>query len=420
MVDPLIFFQKIILAIAIGALIGIEREKRGKGQLVEGLRTFTLVSLLGAISGFLSETLNNQFVVLIVFASIGILTILGYMTKVSKQKHYGLTTEIAFLLTFSIGVIIYFGSYLIGVTLGIFLTLILFLKESSHIFVKHLTKQEIFDAIIFAIIAVIILPQLPDKFIGPLNIFNPFLIWTSIVLVLTISFSSYIAMKVFGVKNGLAFTGLFGGLASSTAVTVSMAEKVKANPKILYSAIFAISIASSTMFFRTIFVSYFFNQTVALKLLVPLGILGIVGYVLSFLAWRKSEKEKPVFKFSSPLALKSALKFAVFFVIIFTISALAKRYFGETGIYFISGIGGLLDADAVAISLSTLASVNSINTITLGIILATLANTFSKWFLVNWLSTKQMSKEIAKIFGILILIGIILLAIFRFSNISLF
>lgn len=416
MIENFLLFQKIVLSLALGALVGVEREKRGKGELPEGLRTFMLVCLLGVLSGFFSDVLKSSLPFLISFFSVAALTALGYVAK-TKRGHLGLTTEMAFLTMFAIGFIIFFENYpyFLSISLGILLTFILIFKELMHRFAKHLKIKEIRDAVIFAILTFIILPMLPNRTVDSFNALNPFLIWLSLVLVLSIGFVGYIAIKIFGAKMGLVLTGLFGGLASSTAVSISMAEKVRENKKILYSAAFAVIIASSTMFLRAIFVSSIINYNVGFILLIPFTIIAFGGYLLSYLSWRKSLKEKAVLEIGSPLALKPAIKFTIFFVVILLFSKLAQNYFGQAGIYLVAIIAGLVELDAINISLSSLAlsSLSPFLAIE-GIILACMSNTVSKWFLTRWFGTKKMAVEVGKVFVVLLALGFFMLFLLVF------
>jgi uncharacterized membrane protein (DUF4010 family) len=406
-------FSKIVLSLALGALVGIEREKRGKGELVAGIRTFMLVSLLGTLSGYFSQILNSTIIIAISLFLVGALTVLGYLSKV-RRKHLGITTEIAFILTFIIGLVIFFDSYpyFLSVSLSILLTFILVSKSFSHKFAKHLTDKEIWDAIIFGIVTFIILPLLPRTTIDPFNSINPFVIWLSIVIILGVSFFGYIAMKVFGPRKGLPLAGFLGGLASSTAVTIDMAQKVKTNKKIFYSAIFTVVLASSAKFLRMIAISFIFNTDVALKLFLPLVILSTSGFVLSLFSWKKVSHDKTSVSIKSPLALGSTLKYGLFFVVILFFSNLAKNFLGASALLIIAPITGLVDVDAITISFSSLAATGLSPTVAaLGILLAGLSSIASKWFLSRWIGNKSMGMEVGKYFSILLLIGILSLVL---------
>jgi uncharacterized membrane protein (DUF4010 family) len=404
-------FLKILISLGIGALIGTEREHRGKGELAQGIRTFMLASLLGLLSTYFSTIFHSFLIFYISFLAVCTLTVLAYMNKI-KSKHLGLTTEFAFLITFLLGVLVYFDNFpfYISISLSIFLFFTLASKELLHAFSKHLTKEEIWNFAIFAILSFVVLPILPNKPIDPFNAINPFMIWASIVVVLSLSFVAYILMKIFGAKKGLILSGFLGGIVSSVAVTISMASQAKKNKKILYSAIFSILIASSTMFLRMFFLSTLFNLKLAPFLFFPLATLSILGYFSSLGFLEKVEKEKPKMMLKSPLDFKVALRFGIFFISSLFFVHVTKNYFGEMVIYPIAFITGLGDVDAVTISLSSLAYTSiSPGVAVNGIILAALSNTLSKWLLVFWLGNREMASNIGKTFLALMIVGAIIL-----------
>jgi uncharacterized membrane protein (DUF4010 family) len=334
--------------------------------------------------------------------------------KYWKNKTIGLTTEIALILTYFIGVIAFYESYpyILTVSLGIILTLILLSLETMHKFARHLTEKEIKDAVIFAILAFIILPILPNEPIDPFGALNLHTVWFTIVLVLSVSFVAYVLMKVLGVRYGLMFTGLFGGVASSTAVTVSMSEKVRQNKRIIDYAIFAIVAASSTMFLRQVFIASVFNFDIIFSLLLPMLAISAFGYLLSFFVWKKAEKEKPEIKIDSPLALKPALKFAIIFSITLFLTNVLQQNFGITIVYPLALVAGLVDVDAITISLATSTLTGlPMHEAVIGIILAGLSNTFYKWFYLQCLGNKEMAIKVGKVFGLIILFGIFLLVL---------
>jgi len=404
-------FLKIVLSLGVGALVGVEREQKGKGELAQGIRTFMLASLFGMLSSYFSFQLQSFIPFYLAFVIAGILTALGYLNK-TKIKHFGLTTEFAFLLTFLLGVLVFYDSFpfYLSVSAAILLTFILASKDMLHGFSKHLTNEEIWNAVFLAILAFVILPILPNQTIDPFNAINPFVVWASVVTVLSISFVAYILMKIFGAKRGIILTGLLGGAVSSMAVAVSMANDVKKHKKLLYSATFALIIASSTMFLRVLVISSIFNQGIGLRLFIPLAILGVLGYILAISFFEKILKEKPKLVLKSPLDLKTALWFGFLFTLILFLSNLARNYFGESVIYLVAFLAGLIEVDAATISLSSLALTSISPAIAVrGIIIAALSNTFSKLVIVYRLGTREMTIEVGKIFLALIVVGGILL-----------
>ena len=401
-------FLKIVLSLAIGALVGIEREQRAKGEVAQGIRTFMLSSLLGFLSTYFSVLFQSFLIFYLTFIFSGILTVLAYFKK-TKAGHVGQTTSFAFLLTFLLGTLVYFDSFpfYLSVSLAILLTFILASKEILHAFSKHLTKEEVWNAVFFAVLSFVVLPILPNKTIDPFNSINPFLIWSSVVIVLSLSFAAYILMKIFGPKKGIILSGILGGIVSSVAVTISMASDAKKNKKIFFSAIFSIIVASSTMFLRMFFISSIFNYSLSFQIFAPLAILSVLGYFCALSYMEKIKKEKPKLILRSPLELKTALRFGLFFMLTMMLINIAKNYFSEAVIYPIALITGLADVDAIVISLSSLALTSiSLSVAAKGIILAALANTFSKWLLTLWLGTKKMALDVGKVFLALILFGI--------------
>jgi uncharacterized membrane protein (DUF4010 family) len=420
MIENYVLLQRIALTLAVGALIGVEREWRGRGEHIAGLRTFMLVCLTGFLSGTVADLLQSSIVIYVAMIFSGAFVLVGYIYKAHHVRMYGITTEIAFLMTFIIGLMLSFESVNVfyPITVSIILTFILVSKESMHAFVRHLKQKEIFSAVVFAIITFVILPVLPNEIIDPMwsNSLNPRMIWLSMVLVLSISFAGYIAMKIFGAKRGMAVTGIFGGIASSTSLSISMSEMVRDNKKILYPAVFAVVVAASTMFLRGVVLATVINPEVGVRLLIPFSILAVIGYLFSLKKWKQCSKEKSFdVNIKSPLALRSAFKFLIFFTLILFTSGLAKNYFGDSNavytFYLIALIAGLIDIDAVVISMASLSMTLPIVAVN-SILIAALSNTLSKWILIRWFSeSRQMTREVGKIFSVMLAVGIILLLI---------
>ena len=426
-------FQKVMLSLAIGALVGIERErhakadvyekpqkgKRGKGgkkrvvkqekEMFAGFRTFMLISLLGLLTSHMTSIVLNMAPIYIGIASIAALALISYYMNFKKFGVIGMTTEIAFFLTYVIGIFLYFESapFFLSISLGIILTLILFFREPLHKFAWGLTKKEIRDAIIFGALLFIIYPLLPSQPIGPMGSVNLSLIWESMMVVMLVSFAGYVAMKVFSYKIGIGIAGVFGGLASSTSVSVLMAEEAKKNRSVMQSAVFTIVIASSTMFFRMIVVSLLFGFNVGVSLMPSFLLLASVGYVLSYVPFEKSRKLRARIKLESPISFKPIAQFVLLFAIIGFATHMARIY-APSAMYLIAILSGLFDVDAITISLSAMGGggLIPVKTAMLGIILAALSNTVSKAALVRWIGGKRIGNEIFKLFAIIVLTGV--------------
>jgi len=396
---------KFVLSLLLGALVGIEREKRGRGELIEGLRTFMLVCFLGTVSGYFSEIFNNTYISIVAFFSVGILATVGYNIKAYKKKHYGLTTEIAFILTFLFGIMVFYELYFFAIASTVILTLILISKEHLHAFAKNLTKEEVRSAIIFAVLAFVILPILPKYSLDPWGVLNPYRIWLAMVLVLLVSFVAYVALKILGPRYGAAVSAFFGGLVGSTPVTISMSEQARASRKMTHYAAFTIMVACSTMFLRVAALTFALNSDITLAAFTPIILLGLLGYLLSVFKWRRDIRKKFGVKMASPLAFKTALKFASLFILTLFVTRIAQSYFGSSGIYIVSIVSGFADVDAITISLAT--STLPPLVITSSILLACLSNTLLKFAIADMIGHKKMAEQLAPYFFITLAAGII-------------
>lgn len=412
----LLIFEKIILSLAIGALIGVEREWHAKksNDIMAGMRTFMLVSVLGLMTSYISSMFSSNIFIYIGLAAVASAMVAGYCINFKKTGSMGLTSELAFLLTYVIGVILFFeeSPFFLSISLGVILTIVLFFREPMHRFVKQRTKKEVRDAVIFAALVFIVLPILPNYPLDPYGAFNPYLVWLSMVLVMTVSMVGYVAVKTLG-KHGLSVTGFFGGLANSTSVTVSMSALAKKSRQAAKSASFVVIVASSTMFLRMVFVSMFFDADVALLLAPVFGVICAIGYIISLFAWRRIGKKTTGIQMSSPISFKSVLKFMVIFVIVLFASNLAKTYF-PSAIYPIAALSGIFNVDAITIGLASMAGGISADVAVTGIIIAAVSNTISKMAMARIIGGKEMGKSVGKLFIPLIISSVVVAAMLFF------
>jgi len=429
-----LLFQKILLSLAIGALVGMERERHAKDDAIReyakigskkkhvakpveiwaGFRTFMLISLFGVLTSHMTSIVLTMWPLYIGIVSVAVLAFMSYYLNYEKFRVIGMTTEIAFFLTYIIGVLLYFEStpFYLSISLGIILTIILFFREALHRFAYGLTAKEIRDAIVFAALLFIIYPLLPRVPIGPFSAINLSLVWESMLVVMFVSFASYVAMRILGDKLGLGVAGIFGGMASSTSVALMMAEEAKKNKNAIQPALFAIVVSSSTMFFRMIIVSLLFGYLVGIALTPAFLILSSVGYVLSYIPLQKVKKSKTKIKLDSPIAFRPILQFTVLFTIVLFTSHVAKLYM-PSAIYVIAILSGLFDVDAINISLSSMAASGLIpfNIAVISLIMAALSNTVSKAAIVRWIGGEKIGKEVARLFSVIVLAGLVALFI---------
>lgn len=396
------FLAKLIIAVAVGGLIGIERER--KATIIAGVRTFTLTSVFGMLASRFAGEINSLILVAAVLF-IGAMAAEAYWIKSMKLKTFGVTTVMALMITFFLGVAVDRGYHLASAMAAVIITFLLASKEILQQLARSLTQVEITDALKFGIVTVVVLPVLPNRTIDHWGLFNPYLTWLMVALVLGISFVAYIAMKLLGLNRGVGVTGLLGGMVSSTAVTTIMAEKVRKNPRMLEHAALVVVLASSIMFIRTEIISGFINPQVAMRMLFPMAAAALVGVSESFVKMgRAKETVSGAIEFGSPFAFSPALKFAAFFAAILAFSQLATFYFGSFGIYIVSVIGGIVNLDAITISMSSMALTGKIgaDAAANAIILGCFVNTIVKWGLAYAFGNRRMAFRVGRAFLMII------------------
>lgn len=399
---------KFALVLALGGLVGFERERRHKEA---GVRTFILIAATGFLTAFLSEVFGSA-VFLVMLAGAMVLASLSYHDHIYRKSHIGLTTVFAMVVMFFTGVIGYFDAYppFITVAMGIILALILASREYLHKFAHKLKNVELMDGILFAVFAFVILPLLPKTAIDPWGIFKPFYIWLFMVFILGLNFASYIVMKMLGPKLGLELTGILGGLISSTSVAASMATKISRNKSLMSVGSFAASIASSIVFIRIPIIMFILNPAVGLALILPMSIIAVIGIIASFMLLDNGRSRiNP--DLGSPLELKPALRFGAAFVFVLIIVNFVQRFFGDTGTYIASFVSGLTDVDAISLSLTTLFTSGSIGiaTVVIAIMVAALSNTLFKWFIIHQAGGNEMFRYVARSFVPIIIAALVMI-----------
>ncbi len=391
----------LLIALALGALIGAERGIARVRQRVEektsfaGIRTFILISLLGALSLHFANYFGRVFFVASFFGFILLVTTAYIMTS-KREKDVGTTTEVTAILTFLYGALCITEYRLAAVVLAIFTTVILYTKKPAHSFLGRITDEEFYATLKFAIIAFVILPFLPKN--DYLGFFNPYRIWLIVVIISAIEFVGYVIMKLLPPRKGIAIMGFLGGIISSTALVINASRESKRELMLINSLAFSSALASSTVFLKLIIEASIVNKAMVNKVAFPMIIMFMFGMTGAFFLWRRSKGEEEIQKINlkSPFTLSPALKFAIFFAFIILITTFAHRYFGVSGIYATSAIGGLANLDAPTVSLASLAPGEiTAEVATFGIVIAACINTISKAGIALLLGSKEFSKLVA-------------------------
>ncbi|MDP2363070.1 MAG: MgtC/SapB family protein, partial [Ignavibacteria bacterium] len=370
---------RFLVAIALGFLVGLERESRGgtlTTKLTAGVRTYTLISLFGFGCAWLFR-MNIEFIVPVGIIVIGGMVLASYLAK-QKSGAVGWTSEIAALLTFIVGVLALIADIWIAMALGIFTTLLLSEKAELERYIEKLDKSEFLAVIKFLIVTIIILPALPDKDYTRFNL-NPYRIWQIVILVSSIGFVGYFLMKKFGEKVGLWLSGLLGGIASSTAVSIAMGNIAKNNKLLAKRAFQATILASSVMYLRILVIIYFLNSGLAMGIWWKLVILSCVGLLLAIIMHDKNSNasSSPISSLHNPFEIRPAVIFAFLFVLLSIVTIWVKLLFGGGGLLALSAVVGVTDIDPFILSIIT-QKLPIENFIDSAIIISMMSNTIAK------------------------------------------
>lgn len=421
-----------IVSLVIGALIGLEREKKKieeKNMSAIGIRTSILICLFGTLSAYLSKT-YDPLIFLFGLSALLILILSSHIILVIKYKRIGLTTEISSILLFLYGAMCAFGQIQLAVILAIITALILSTRVYLHNIVNNISTRELFDTIKFAIIAFIILPFLPNisydqQLLGSIlpgaplmegfsdiDVLNPYRIWLLVVFVSGISFTGYILIKLFGKKVGISLTGLMGGLYSSTATSLTLANKSKEIPGTINPFVSGIVLACAISFIKTFIFIGALNEELFLKTLTPLTLMFVYLLILGLVFFFKSNKVtgNSVKKgFKSPFSLINTIKLGSFIVAALLIAKISLMYAGVELYYIIATLSAFFAIDdPIVISTSAIAgNLMSYFDAKNIIILVTYLNMIQKVAIVYFFGNRKLVKPLALIFGGLFLVTLI-------------
>lgn len=392
------------IAILLGALVGTEREKRKmeeqEKEHIAGLRTFTLLALFGAASGYLSQSLSSPWILAAALLIVGAAVVVGYLlTARVSQDGKGLTTEVAALVVFLLGALVMFGHRELAIGLGVVTAAVLAYKQPLHGFVEKLGWDDVFAGLRLLIATFIALPLLPDSPIDPWGALNPYKLWLLVILISSLSLVGYVLTRWLGPARGTALTGLTGGLVSSTAVTLSFSKEAQAKPQDAAALACGILLSWAIMFLRIVMLVAVVNRPLLSELLVPVLAMGlIVGGYAAFLyfsdksidgAPRKGEVE-----IENPFSLTAAAKFAALFAVVLLAVKIVQAHFPPSGLYAVAALAGLTDVDAITLSMSEFAQSGEAHVAVIAIVIAALTNTIVKCAMAFVLGGAELGKKL--------------------------
>lgn len=352
------FFSGLLVATGVGLIIGLEREfdTHEEPGHIGGIRTFILVSLAGYAAGFLASNTDAGIWV----AALGgfmALTAIAYFLQAQKGKS-GLTTPLALVLTFMLGLLIANGYVREPLAVVVVITTVLSLKTQLHGFIRQVTREEWMDFVKFIVLALLVLPMLPDRSFGPDQMMNLRDLGWIAVLVLSISFTGYLLLKFTSANVGVLTTAIIGGLFSSTLIAWVFSSKSRERPDLGGALGAGIVLASSIMFVRVWVWTFLFAPTVAARMSTPLLLMLVLSLIPTWLVVRnrRPAADTPQVQPGNPLDIKNALLFVLLYIGVTYFMYFSREWLGTAATYLSGAISGIADIDAITISTSKWAS----------------------------------------------------------------
>lgn len=375
------------VALAIGLLLGLERGWEGRdlaeGERIAGFRTFGLIGLFGGLAATLSAEIGYLIVVAGLLA-VAIAFGISQWHELKRDPDLSITTHVAALIAFGLGALAGTGRMFAAVSVAIVVALLLGVKPEMHRFLQRIERSELLATLRLLLISVVILPILPNRTLDPWHALNPYQLWWMVVLVAGISYVGYFATRLIGERKGVLVTAVLGGLVSSTATVLSLSRRAREQPKNANLFVSGMLAATATMFPRTLLIASVVAPALLPVLAAPLLSAAVAAAIASAMTARVKAHPEPsqsaVTPHANPLDLKTALQFAVVLAIVMVLSRALKAWAGDPGLFALSAISGLVDVDAVTLSLASMVGGSDTTTLVAmtSIVIASVVNTLVK------------------------------------------
>jgi uncharacterized membrane protein (DUF4010 family) len=408
--------EAFFIALFIGALVGIERthHQGTHSRSLTGIRTFMLFSEFGAVAAWLSRSMGSSApFVGGLFCATAVL-VASYVTQPrTNEGGTGVTTEMAAAVVYVLGGLAVHGPAPIAVALAIVTAGLLAMKASLHDAVSRISREELLATLRLLFASFIVLPLLPNRPVDPWGAVNPFKLWLLVILISGLSMVGYVAVRLVGPSRGTMLAGLFGGLASSTAATVTFARQNRERPELSRTLATGVLLAWTVMFVRVMVLVGALRWPLLSRLVWPMAGMALVGVVFALWDLRghraSSLRDEPAeLGVKNPFRLWPAIKFAALFAVVLVVSRVVQQHSPGRGLYWVSALAGSTDVDTVVLSLSELHGRGAISDdlAVRGMVIASIANTLVKLVLLRVLGTAQIAYRMLAAAAGMIAVGV--------------
>ncbi|MDZ7840209.1 MAG: MgtC/SapB family protein [Gammaproteobacteria bacterium] len=401
--------QDLVIAVGLGLLVGLQRE--WQSERPAGIRTFTLITLLGSLCAFAAPP-GSLWLPAAGLLAVAAMLWLGNRLKRGDDdaEHHGITTEVAALIMFLVGVILMHGHTEAAIVVTGVTAALLHWKDPMHAFARRIGADEFRAIIQFVLIALVLLPILPNQAYGPYAVLNPFKIWLMVTLIVGMNLVSYVIYRAMTARKGAWVGGLLGGMISSTATTVSHARQSRSLkvPPQAFSVV--IVVASAVVNIRILLEIAVIGPGLLRYAVPPFLLLGLFMTVCGIVLIRRGseEGEAAETEHRNPAEVKTAIMFGALFAVVLLAVAFVNARFGLDAVYVVALVSGLTDVDAMTLSVADLfhSGRMSADDAWRVVLVASLANLMFKAGITAAFGTRRVFRDVAMVFGMTALLGI--------------
>lgn len=409
----------LLIALLLGAIVGTQRgwvtRHNVEGSRVAGIRTFSLVGLYGGLSALLAQRYSPLLLGFALLALV-VVTCIAFVLKQRKSQDISITGVVSLLVTFVLGALAVSGNPVLAAVAAVITAVVLDNKKELHQALQKLQEYELDAALRLMMISVVMLPLLPNQGYGPWEALNPYEIWWMVVLIASISFIGYFAIRIGGARRGVLFTAIFAGLSSSTALTLQFAQLSRERPAISPLLACGILLSCGTMFPRLLVVLSLINAKLIPMLGPAIAVMAIALYLPAWFIWRSvgtlapEEQAEQENLHKNPLALQSALWFGLVLALIMLLSHALSQWFGDAGTLVLAAVSGITDVDAITLALSRQSSLAlELHTAALGIVIAASVNTLVKMGMAMAVGNQRLWGRIMPVMLLSVALGLLTL-----------
>jgi uncharacterized membrane protein (DUF4010 family) len=386
-------------SLGIGLLIGLDRERKGDSR---GLRTFALVSLLGALAGALSRDLGQPVLVPIGLAAVVAIAIAAYWHDHARAGEPPTTSMVAMAVTGVLGLLCGLGDLHLAVPVAMVVAALLVFKPELQGVAGRLGRDDLIPIVQFGVLTFVALPLLPDRAYGPHGSLNPYEIWLMVVLVAGVGLAGYLLLRFAGQRHGAPLAAVAGGLVSSTATTLVFARHARAGGGAAQQALL-VMLANLTMLLRLGIMAAVVSPRLlpGIATVVAAALLATAPFALWLAPRARRERDQPLPVVRNPTDLRVALGFGLAYGVVSLLAAWGAARIGERALYAIAAVSGLTDVDAITLSTFRLNAADQVDATTAGtaVAIAVVANLGFKATIARTAGTPELGRLCAIGFG---------------------